>query len=256
MALFDADSQHRETNTVSRLVSLLPFWSGLCRGHRFRWFAINIPMRLAGDSEFTGEIDIIAKLQEYPPSKKWFYRAWEVKVALLCADGSAKSLKSGKLDRTLTQLSKYREFGSPQTSLLDVFLCEEGRLESGNLFPMPVFLTMRDKQAKLASEQFGFYAAVVEHIKDGGPGVALRTPHCGCGEIIHQVLHPRASEPGERFITLVETIDAAFDASTAVERPLPHMVFCAECKTLQRIHLRTHQACPSCGARLIFWGNT
>jgi hypothetical protein len=238
------------------LVSMLPFWSGLCRGHRFRWFAVNVPMRLAGDASFTSDIDIIAKLQEYPPSKKWFYRTWEVKVGLLFADGRAKSLKAGKLDRTFTQLSKYREFGTPETSLLDMYLCQAGLLDTGRPFSMPMLQSMSEKQSRLAAQQFGFEVVVVEHVSDAGPGLALKGPQCKCGGLVHNVLRSRRSDAGERFIRLVQAIESVFEGSPPSERPLPHMVYCEKCKTLQRIRLNTHQACPACRAKFELWGSS
>ncbi|MCJ7791003.1 MAG: hypothetical protein MUP49_01085, partial [Dehalococcoidia bacterium] len=79
----------------------------------WRWFAINIPMDLGTGGEFTSDIDILARLSDFPHSKEWIYRTWEVKVSLICKDGTARSLKAGKIERTIKQLKAYRDFGSP-----------------------------------------------------------------------------------------------------------------------------------------------
>src|SRR5689334_17047420 len=125
MTLFGSTPQYREKATIWRIFSLLPLYSNLAEGRVFRLFAINIPMDLGtGGGEFTSDVDILARLHEYPRSQEWMFPTWEVKVSLLCKDGSARSLKSGKTARTLTQLRAYRKFGSPAVSLLDVFVCE------------------------------------------------------------------------------------------------------------------------------------
>lgn len=85
-------------------------------------------------NEFTSDIDIIARLYDFPNSKNWFYKTWEVKVSLLQKDGSARSLKIGKTKRTLNQLKAYKKFGSAITILLDIYILEDGFLEN-NSFP-------------------------------------------------------------------------------------------------------------------------
>src|SRR5256885_11005672 len=126
MTLFESQSQYREKATIWRVFSLLPLYAALAGGRVWRWFAINIPMDLGTGGAFTSDIDILARLHNFPLSKEWVYRTWEVKVSLLCKDGTARSLKSGKVGRTMTQLRSYRKFGSPDVSLLDIYLCEAG----------------------------------------------------------------------------------------------------------------------------------
>ena len=106
----------------------MPLFAPLAEGRVWKWFAINIPMDLGTGGTFTSDMDIIAMLHDFPGSKEWLYKTWEVKVSLLCKDGSALSLKAGKgkLKRTVTQLKAYRKFGSPAVSLIDVYVCEAG----------------------------------------------------------------------------------------------------------------------------------
>src|SRR5437879_1144149 len=120
MTLFESDSQYREKATIWRVFSLLPLFGPLAGGRVWRWFAINFPMDLGTGGKFASDIDILARLYDYPRSRDWLYKAWEVKVGLLCKDGTGRSLKAGKTGRTMTQLKAYREFGSPAVSLLDV----------------------------------------------------------------------------------------------------------------------------------------
>ena len=127
MILFETDSQWREKAMIWRLFAMLPLSSFLLNDHIVRWFAVNIPMSLVQGGGH-GELDIIAKLK-YPPRSKdtWFYRTWEVKVSLLCNDGTAKSLKAGKLPGVLTQMRNYRRFGASSVTLLDLYLCQVAR---------------------------------------------------------------------------------------------------------------------------------
>ena len=111
MTLFESESQYREKATIWRVFSLLPLFAALADGHIWEWFAINIPMDLGTGGEFTSDIDILARLRNAPPCEGWFYRAWEVKVSLICRDGSCRSLKAGKTAKTTNQLRAYRKFG-------------------------------------------------------------------------------------------------------------------------------------------------
>jgi hypothetical protein len=73
VTLFESESQYREKATIWRIFSLLPLFSFLAGGHVWRWFAINIPMDLGTGGKFDGEIDIIARLYNFPRSRDWFY---------------------------------------------------------------------------------------------------------------------------------------------------------------------------------------
>ncbi|MGC1390730.1 MAG: hypothetical protein WA816_06810, partial [Bacteroidales bacterium] len=109
MTLFKSNPQHREKLTIWHVLSLLPLYRTLSDGKMWRWLAINIPMNIVGNEcNFTSEIDIMARLYDYPNSKEWIYKAWEVKASLLHKDGSISSLKAGKTKRTITQLKAYR----------------------------------------------------------------------------------------------------------------------------------------------------
>jgi hypothetical protein len=146
--LFESESQYREKATIWKVFSMLLLYAGLAGGHIFRWFAVNIPMDLVTKGEFTCDIDIIARLRDR--SKRWFSSTWEVKVSLLSRDGSARSLKAGKTTRTMTKLAAYRNFGVPDVSLLDVFLCEGGFLR-GSAYPPASFPGVTIQQDQAAS---------------------------------------------------------------------------------------------------------
>jgi len=108
VTLFEAQSQYREKETIWRVFSLLQLYASLAGGQVWRWFAINIPRDLGTGEAFTSDIDIIARLRDFPRSKEWLYKTWEVKVGLLYKDGTGRSLKIGKMRKTKTQLNAYR----------------------------------------------------------------------------------------------------------------------------------------------------
>jgi hypothetical protein len=166
MTLFESHSQYREKAVMWRVFSMLPLYGALTGGRVFRWFAANIPMDLGTGGAFTSDIDVIARLHDFPRSKEWRYKTWEVKVALLGGDGRARSLKIGKLNRTITQMKAYREFGAPDVSLLDILLCEAGFLR-GNAFPTPaVDASVRSKIIELREQGFGYQLLPFEHGRD------------------------------------------------------------------------------------------
>jgi hypothetical protein len=116
MTLFDSNPQNRENATIWRLYAHMPLFAGLAAGNVWRWFAVNIPMNIMGVEEFTSDIDIIGRFKEPPPTRKPFYKTWEVKVGLIQEDGKTRSLKAGKVKDTMDQLRAYRNFGSPDVS--------------------------------------------------------------------------------------------------------------------------------------------
>ena len=81
MTLFESDPQYREKATLWRIFSLGPLYRCLAGGRVFRWFAINIPMDLGTGGSFTSDIDIVARLHDYPRSREWVLRAGIVLIA-------------------------------------------------------------------------------------------------------------------------------------------------------------------------------
>ncbi len=137
MSLFESESQYREKATIWRTFSLLPLFSCLAGGHAWRWFAVNIPMDLGAGGRFTGDIDIIARLSDRPRSLCWFYRTWEVKVSLLGRDGKARSLKTGKTRKVMSQLRTNRQFGAPAGQLRLISLKNPVRIWSSTASSQP-----------------------------------------------------------------------------------------------------------------------
>jgi hypothetical protein len=220
----------------------------------WRWFAINIPMDLGTGREFTSDIDILACLSDFPRSREWIYRTWEVKVSLLREDGTARSLKSGKIERTITQLETYREFGSPDVSLLDIYICEAGFMRK-NLFPPPSLRNaITAKVAELSKSGFGYQLLPFEHGKDrdGDFGLFAISPTRDPLRITFDVLPASPFRPRDPFARLADRIDQFFEQLPEQLHSIKkQIVFCRECRGLQFISMREEYTCPNCQSNLI-----
>jgi hypothetical protein len=254
MRLFESESQYREKATIWRVFSLLPLYAGLVGGRMWRWFAINIPMDLGTGGSFNSDIDIIARLHDFPRSQEWLYRTWEVKVSLLCKDGSARSLKIGKMNRTMTQLTAYRKFGSPDVSLLDIYLCEAGFMGRNTFPPSVLKETISTKLAELSRERFGYQLLPFEHGKDGEGDVGLLAIARKWNPLRTTFnLSPAITTgPQQPFSRLVGDLDKFFEGIEG--RPRKHfnqIVFCRECRRLQLICMKDEHNCPTCQRDLV-----
>ena len=254
MTLFESESQYREKATIWRIFSLRPLFSFLADGHIWRWFAINIPMDLGTGGRFTSDIDVLARLSNHPRSSDWFYRTWEVKVSLLSRDGKARSLKRGKTGKVMNQLRAYREFGSPEVSLLDIVLCEAGCL-AVNPFPTrELFDAITTKLPELQDQHFGYHLLPFEHGRDadGDAGLFTIRQEDRSRRPDFHILRPAVTNSEERFMRLAQRLGDFFEAEA--ERPRKHVhqiVFCRECRQLQLIRMRDAWTCPTCLADLI-----
>lgn len=237
-----------------RVFSLLPLYGPLAGGRVWRWFAVNIPMDLGTGGRFTSDIDILACLRNFPRSKEWIYRTWEAKVSLLCKDGTVRSLKSGKMSRTMTQLRAYREFGSPDVSLLDIYICEADFM-GRNAFPPSILNdSIFTKRAKLSRDGFGYQLLPFEHGKDGDTDVGLlamsqeRNPINTTFNFLPAVV----SGTREPFSRLTDRINEFFKQTPDRQRKsFNQIVFCRECRRLQLICMRDEYTCPTCQGDLV-----
>ena len=85
-----------------------------------------------------------------------FYKTWEVKLMLVDLQGKPRSLKSGKTLQILNQLEVLREFGSPDVSLLEMYLHQAG---SPALLSFPkeeVYLAIEKRWIQLRKYLFGY----------------------------------------------------------------------------------------------------
>jgi len=260
MTLFESDSQYREKLTIWRMMSLLPFYASLAAGHRWRWFAVNVPMDLGTGGEFRSDIDILARLQKYPPSRELFYRAWEVKVGLICQDGSCRSLKAGpkRPAQAASQLRTYKNFGCPNVSLLDAYICEAGYFSTNRFPPEDMGRAVAARISALKEEQFGYQLLPFEHDKGGDDDVGLR---CITGpdellgrgpafQVFLPLLRAVTNEPNEPFSRWAAGIEDFFDKHGG--KPTQQIVYCRECRSLQLICIKKGDyLCPACEADLI-----
>jgi hypothetical protein len=254
MTLSEAQSQYRERETIWRVFSLLPLYAPLAAGRVWRWFAINIPMDLGTGGAFTSDIDIIARLHDFPRSKEWLYRTWEVKVGLLCKDGTGRSLKVGKIHKTKMQLNTYREFGSPHVSLLDIYICETGFMRR-NAFPPPALNeSISSKLAELSRDGFGYQLLPFEHGRgeNGDVGLSALTSERNPLQTTINLVPAIADGPRQPFLRLAERLNSFFEQTVdRPRRPFNQIVFCRECRQLQLICMKHEQTCPACKSDLV-----
>src|ERR1035437_543201 len=253
MTLFESDSQYREKLTIWRVLSSLPLYGSLAEGHIWRWFAINIPMDLGTGGEFTSDIDIIARLSDFPNSRKWFYKTWEVKVSLLCKDGTARSLKAGKIKRNITQLKAYKNYGSPSVTLLDIFICENGFMRN-NVFPSKILQdVITHKQIELSKEEFGYQLLPFEHGKEKDYDIGLSAiASSNMLETKIKLLQSKNFECRQPFSRFVEDIDKFFKSLGELPRKnFNQIIYCRNCRQLQLIDMKKEYHCPNCKDDLI-----
>jgi hypothetical protein len=180
MTLFEFPSQYRERLAIWRVFGFIPFYGPLAEGHVFKWFGVNIPMDLKTGGKFTGDIDVIACLRPIPNSNEQcdldelIYKTWEVKVSLLHDNGDFSSLKGGKTRKILNQLQAHRDFGSPDVSLLEVYVLDPNMVHGTFFFPSGAAeAAIRERLAELHKGGFGYQVFPFGHEKEGDVDVGL-----------------------------------------------------------------------------------
>lgn len=269
MTLFESPSQFREKATICRIFELLLLQAPLAEGHVFPWFALNIPMDLGTGGYFTSDMDIIACLRPPPRSVRgwptypvhsdgFIYKTWEVKVSLLCKDGTARSLKSGKTVSTIKQLRAYRKFGSPNVSLLDVYVCEAGFMRKNRFPPEPVRQSILAKIPFLKRDGFGYQILPFEHDKEGDEDVGLRTYHIptwyDSSSSNLRLLPAAQNPPVEGFARLMGRLNACYAKglqSKTRGKGFACVTFCRSCRELSLTSMKAADICIDCGADLL-----
>jgi hypothetical protein len=247
---------------------MLPLQAPLAEGYIFRWFALNVPMDLCTGGSFTSDIDVIACLHPFPKFVRgrssylphadgYIYKTWEVKVSLLCRDGTARSLKSGKTASTIRQLRAYRGFGCADVSLLDVYICEAGFMGRNPFPPNPARQAILAKMPGLKKESFGYQILPFEHEKNGDVDGGLRTfqiPTCGGSRSTNFKLLPavRTAAVGG-FARLVKRLDECYEREVkwmTRGHGFVCIVFCRSCRQLSLRPMKEAYLCGLCGEDL------
>lgn len=251
--LFDFDPQSRETAAIWRLVRNMPLHWGLPDGRIFRWWAINIPLNLLPASRFYGDIDLMICTLSTPKELPGiFYKTWEIKLMLVDKSGKPRSLKSGKTEEILTQLEIQREFGSPDVSLLEMYLHEAGS-KAFEFFPQEqVFLVVEKRAKELQKRLFGYQVLPFGHRKNenGEDFViyALTNP-IQPFKAIMDILRASKTEANGAFLELAQHLSAfAESESRRLSKPLGFVVvtYCRACRRLCLIHKRDKVRCYHC----------
>ena len=252
MTLFEFDPQHRETAAIFRVLGDLGLRFGLAEGRVFRWFAVNIPMNLLRTSTFLGDLDMIACLRSTPSEPRFLkYLSWEVKLALIDKLGRPKSLKAGKTHDIVRQLRIHRRFGSPEASLLELFLCEASPISLKH-FPQPaVFPVIQERAYALKEGMFGYKILPFQHGREGDVDVGTFTIQHPYHRIqtASTIVRPAILPPGKAFLELMDTLNEFADSRKTIGFYV--IVFCKYCRKLEAISMKGEPMCPSCGSFLV-----
>jgi hypothetical protein len=160
----------------------------------------------------------------------------------------------GKTGRTVTQLKAYREFGSPEVSLLDCYVCETGFVNR-NPFPPPTLrATLTEKMAVLERERFGYQLLPFEHDRntDGDFGLKFYANRSNPMQRTFNLVPAISAQPEQPFSRLADRLSDFFE--NLGERPRKNfhqIVFCRECHGLQLIDAQTDYCCPACASDLV-----
>jgi len=268
MILFESPSQFREKAAISRIFEEPRLQTPLAEGHVFRWFALNIPMDLGTGGSFTSDLDVTACLRplpksvrgrsSYPPhSDGYIYKTWEVKVSLLCSDGTARSLKSGKTSTTMKQLRAYRRFGSSNVSLLDVYICEAGFMDSNSFPPYPARQAILSKIQDLKNDGFGYQILPFEHDQEGDVDIGLRTfsipTWYGPPSSNFKLLPATQTAPVDGFGRLMDRLNECYEREVTRRtkgQGFVCVLFCRSCRQLSLKPMRDAHSCGVCGTDL------
>lgn len=236
-----------------RVFSMIPLYAALAQGRVWRWFAMNIPMDLGTGGRFRSDVDIVAKLSTLPAAERWIYKTWEAKVSLLHEDGSASSLKGGKTERLIKQLNAYRDFGSPDVTLLDIYLCESGFMRKNRFPPSSIDTAVRAKLGPIHQQRFGYQMMPFEHGTDGVNDVGLYAYADVSNPVDTTIplLVPEVSHPKQPFTSWAEHIDEVFEAHSDPRKSMNQVVYCRNCRHLNVVSVTINVDCPICGDNLI-----
>jgi len=255
--LFEFDPQSRETAAIWRLVRTLPLHLGLPEGRIFRWWAINIPLNLLPASHFCGDIDLMVCTLSTPMEPPGiFYKSWEIKLMLVDKSGKPRSLKSNRTAEILNQLEVHREFGSPDITLLELYLHEAGS-KAFEFFPTEeVFLVLAKRATELQKRFFGYQVLPFGHRKNKNGedlGIYVLPNPFQPGKPTVDFLRAAKTEAKGEFLELAQHL-SAFAESESKRRFKPlgpvAVTYCRVCRKLCLIHRTDKVCCYRCLAPL------
>jgi hypothetical protein len=152
-------------------------------------------------------------------------------------------------------MNAYRQFGAPEVTLLDIYICENGFM-SNNPFP-PKVLTdvINKKQAELGLEGFGYQLLPFEHGEMQGEDIGLiaMPSISGMLQTTFNILPSNNFGLRQPFFRLVESINN-FNKQQR-EKEIKHKnritVYCKKCQKFQLIDMKSEQDCPNCNENLV-----
>ena len=259
--LYEFENQFREKRAIWRLFEIAPFKYALARGRIFRWFGINIPLHLIGRQ---GDLDLILSLKGLPQQKfMQLYETWEVKTTLIAMSGQIRSSKSSaaKQNQLLGQMRKYRQTGSPCHGLFELFIYEDGTMESFKGPPREVLRLMGQRLELLGPERFGYRVMHFEHdreheagsVPDNYLGVKVNLFPWSPADPAPVLIEPATTDAANPFAILAHHLED-FVAGEIAQKRITYgdcvVTFCHDCKQLLALSPKGIYKCRHCSADL------
>jgi len=181
-----------------------------------------------------------------------FYKSWEIKLMLVDKSGKPRSLKSNKTEGILNQLKTHRKFGSPDVSLLELYLHEAGS-KAFEFFPQEeVFLVVEKRAKELQKHLFGYQVLPFGHQKNESNedfGIFALPNQFQRGKPTVDLLRATKTAPRGAFLELAQHLSLfAESESKRLSKPLGFVVvtYCRVCRKLCLIHKRDEVCCYRC----------
>jgi len=209
-------------------------------------------MDLLQTSRFYGDLDLTACLRPHKSeSGSLKYLSWEVKLILIDKIGRPRSLKRGKTQDIVKQLKIHRRFGSPEPSLLEMFLCEDSPVSLKH-FPSPaVFEVMRNRADALQRGKFGYKILPFQHGRHDDKDFGTFTVQHPFSHLqtISTIVRPMRTPASGAFLELMQVLGEFADSRKSLGFFV--IVFCKDCRHLGSIRMQDDAICPNCGSFLV-----
>lgn len=247
MVLFDTPPQTREEVSIWKLFHTTIMFFDLTGGIPVKWSAINIPMNYFENNGFNGDIDIIICLDDFN-NARILYRCFEVKVSTMNKDGKIKSLKEGKINKTIAQLKKLEKFGSKITFLLEIFNFETGTSDNSQFLPSYIQNVINKKVTLIKKHKLscGYSIKILEFLKGLDEGhYGKLFPYL---EILPSKLDILTDSPLKNLVSKINDLFEKNKIMFPQKDFIPVLFYCKKCKNIAFAGILTRNpVCQHCG---------
>jgi hypothetical protein len=241
--LFGFENQRREL-AASWKIMRSPQYMQLAGGS-WRLRALGIPLWLA-DSALQGDIDMLMGTWTMTPDgpSDTIYRSFELKTSKVARDRKVSSLKRRGFHKTIGQLNKLWDLGSPQVFLLDAFILQSGYSHLWEGVPAEVAAEVKSRIGALTGRPQGYIAIGLEQV-DGYPGnmAGVTWPVA--------TMKPAGTQPLSGAIAEITRQLEKYQAEIGGFTMRRVISYCYECRKLTDVSSHGPHTCSRCSASLI-----